>query len=153
MPVPDNLIEIPIASLSESHPDTGLVLVNQLPLERNPAAVYLASLSPSGRRTQKTVLDTIARMLTGDKANVFFCNWANVGYQHSAAIRSQLATRYSLATTNKMLCDFTGFRNSGEGIEIKNDLYQRLSLKPFLPNFVVSYPIKGGQANEFPTWL
>jgi site-specific recombinase XerD len=80
-----------------------LVLVEKTPLDRNPAAVYLASLSKSGRRTQQAALDKIAGMLTGGAADAFNCNWAAVRYQHAAAIRTMLAESYSPATANKML--------------------------------------------------
>ena len=73
------------------------------PLDRNPAAVYLASLSGSGRRTQKTALNIIAYLLAGDKANALTCNWGKIRYQHAAAVRSRLAELYAPATANKML--------------------------------------------------
>ena len=83
--------------------DQELTLVTTLPLERNPAAVYLMSLSASGRRTQKTALDAIARMLAGEEAAALTCNWAAVRYPHAAAIRTRLAETYAPATANKML--------------------------------------------------
>ncbi|HET6443587.1 MAG TPA: integrase, partial [candidate division Zixibacteria bacterium] len=61
---------------------TELVLVDHPPIDQNPAAVYLASLSQSGRRTQQHALNTIANMLTGGGANAFTCNWSAVRYQH-----------------------------------------------------------------------
>ena len=79
------------------------MLQRLLPLEQNPAAVYLASLSQSGRRTQRNALDTIASLLTGVKTDALKCNWGNVRYQHAAAIRTRLAENYSPATANKML--------------------------------------------------
>ena len=83
--------------------DQELTLVTKQPLERNPAAVYLMSLSASGRRTQKTALDEIARMLAGDKVTALICNWAAVRYPHTAAIRTKLTEAYAPATANKML--------------------------------------------------
>ena len=83
--------------------DQELTLVTHIPLERHPAAVYLMSLSASGRRTQKTALDEIARMLAGDQAGALSCNWAAVRYPHAAAIRTKLAETYAPATANKML--------------------------------------------------
>ena len=80
-----------------------LVLVEKIPIERNPAAVYLVSLSQSGRRTQRAALDKIAGMLTGGAANAFTCNWAAVRYEHATAIRALLAETYAPATANKML--------------------------------------------------
>ena len=61
------------------------------------------SLSASGRRTQKTALNEIARMLAGEEAAALTCNWAAVRYPHAAAIRTRLAETYAPATANKML--------------------------------------------------
>ena len=80
-----------------------LILFDQAPLDRNPAAVYLASLRESGRRTQRTALDTIAGILTNGAAEALSCNWSAVRYQHAAAIRTKLAETYAPATVNKML--------------------------------------------------
>jgi len=70
-------------------------------LDENPAAIYLAGLSPQGRRTQLQALDTIARMLGA--ADARSCPWAQVRYAHAAAIRSRLQEQYAPATANKML--------------------------------------------------
>src|SRR3990167_2649298 len=72
------------------------------PLDQQPAAVYLASLSESGRRTQKQALDVIAGLLTGN-ADCLSCHWAALRFQHTTAVRSMLAERYAPATCNKAL--------------------------------------------------
>jgi integrase/recombinase XerD len=74
-------------------PDSGLL--------NNPAAVYLAQLAPSGRRTQRTALDTIARLL--GPYDALSCPWAQLRYGHTAAIRTALADAYAPATANKLL--------------------------------------------------
>lgn len=68
---------------------TSLVLTDPIPLDRNPAAVYLAGLSPSGRATMYQALDVMAEMLAG--ADAFTCNWSAVRFQHAAALRARLA--------------------------------------------------------------
>ena len=74
-------------------------------IDQNPAAVYLASLaSETGRRSQRQALDTIAGMLSGGSADCLSFPWRELRYQHTAAIRAQLMTRYAAATTNKFLC-------------------------------------------------
>jgi site-specific recombinase XerD len=79
------------------------------PLDRNPAAVYLAALStPGGRRVQRRALDAIAGMLTGGHLDSLAFPWASLRYQHTAAIRAQLAERYSAATANRMLSALRG---------------------------------------------
>ena len=72
-------------------------------LDQNPAAVYLASQAPTGRRSQQQALNTIAGMLSGGTADCFNLEWAGLRYQHTAAIRARLSELYSSATANKML--------------------------------------------------
>lgn len=84
-----------------------ITLADVLPLDQNPAAVYLAGLSETGRRTQKQALDTIAGLLTGN-LDCLSCNWAKLRYQHTAAIRSKLSEQYKPATVNKMLSALRG---------------------------------------------
>ena len=67
----------------------------------SPAAVYLAQLAPSGRRTMHGALDTIARLLGQD--DCFSCPWSALRYQHTAALRTALQESYAPATANKML--------------------------------------------------
>jgi site-specific recombinase XerD len=89
--------------ISQLKPAPHLVLVNGLPLDRNPAAVYLSSLAASGRRTQRTALDKVAQLLAGEDATALRCNWGTVRYQHTAAVRTRLVEIYSPATANKTL--------------------------------------------------
>jgi integrase/recombinase XerD len=71
------------------------------PLDQQPAAVYLAQLATSGRRTQRTALDTLARLLGYQDA--LTCPWHALRYQHTAALRTHIAETYAPATANKML--------------------------------------------------
>jgi integrase len=87
--------------------DSELVLIEQLPLDRNPAAVYLAGLRPTGRRTQRQALNVIAGMLTGN-ADALACGWGRVRYQHTAAVRAALLDGYAPSSVNKMLCALRG---------------------------------------------
>jgi len=77
-------------------------------LDVNPAAVYLAGLAPSSRDTMRRALDIIARIIGGDAAGYLAVPWARLRFQHTAAIRSELATRYSHATANRMLSALRG---------------------------------------------
>jgi hypothetical protein len=70
--------------------DSRLVSRTELPPDRNPAAVYLASLAPGSRRTMLQSFNTVAALLTGGKANALNLDWSRVRYQHSAAIRAAL---------------------------------------------------------------
>ena len=78
-----------------------LTLSTSLPLDQNPAAVYIASLgSDSGRRSQGQALRAVAQILDSDVNSL---DWSALRYQHTAAIRSQLSQVYAPATANKML--------------------------------------------------
>jgi len=87
--------------------DNKLVVIDAQPLDQNPAAVYLASLTPSGRRSQDNALRTIAQILTGvgDWRGV---PWAALRFAHTAAIRQQLAAAYAPATANRVICALRG---------------------------------------------
>lgn len=78
------------------------------PLEQNPAAVYLAHLQPTGRRTMRQALDVIAGLLTGAQANALTCPWSALRFQHTMAVRARLAAEYQPATANKMLSALRG---------------------------------------------
>ena len=71
-------------------------------LDQNPAAVYLAGLSASSRRTMKGALDTIAGMLA-EGADALTFPWAKVRSQHVQAIRSKLEEKHASSTTNRYL--------------------------------------------------
>jgi site-specific recombinase XerD len=81
----------------------GLFLSEYRPIGQNAAIIYLASLSEGSRRTMFQSLATIARLLTDGELDVFSLNWGAIRYQHTAAIRAQLAEMYKPATANKML--------------------------------------------------
>jgi site-specific recombinase XerD len=80
-----------------------LFLSEYRPIGQNAAIIYLASLSEGSRRTMFQSLATIARLLTDGELDVFSLNWGAIRYQHTAAIRAQLAEMYKPATANKML--------------------------------------------------
>jgi integrase/recombinase XerD len=80
----------------------------RIPLDQHPAAVYLARLAPGSRRTMSDALDRIAAMLTAGRSDRWTLRWSTLRYQHTQAVRSQLADRYEPATTNKMLSALRG---------------------------------------------
>lgn len=97
------------SELTTIHQPGELITTGGQPLDQNPAAVYLASLeSATGRRTQKQALDAIAGLLTGGVADCLSFPWQSLRYQHTAAIRAQLVTRYRPATVNKFLSALRG---------------------------------------------
>lgn len=70
-----------------------------LAMDRNPAAVYIASMpSPKSRRSQSQVLNQIAAWLGSDALSL---NWSAMQYQHTAAIRAKAIQNYAPATARK----------------------------------------------------
>jgi len=78
-----------------------VAVLDDAPLDQRPAAVYLARLAVGARRSQLGALRTMARMLNGEDANPFTLPWHLLGYQHTQALRTQLAERYAPATANR----------------------------------------------------
>lgn len=85
-----------------------LALVQTLPADRHPAAVYLSWLAPGSRRTMRQALDTIAGILTGGLADAESVDWSALRYQHAQAVRTRLSASYAPATANKMLSALRG---------------------------------------------
>ncbi len=80
-----------------------LTLSKPQPIDQNAAAVYVASLGgikSTGGRTQAQALRVIAGILGAEPLTL---EWGALRYQHTAAIRAQLAARYSPASANKIL--------------------------------------------------
>ena len=104
----DQLSVIVSQSAPVPQPKCQLTLIEALPLDQNPAAVYLAKLKKSSRRPQKCALDTIAGILSNGMASCFELDWSKVRYQHTALVRSQLMDGYAPATANRFLCALRG---------------------------------------------
>lgn len=74
------------------------------PLDQNPAAVYLATLRPVGRRGMRRALNLIAEIASGGSQTALTLPWQELRYQHTAAIASALIERgYRPATVNQAL--------------------------------------------------
>src|SRR6266850_2062234 len=86
-------------------PATALVLAPPPDLQ-NPAAVYLAALAPSGRRTMAQALEVVVDLLGGGDVPSF--PWAALRYEHAQAVRRVLIERYAPATANKVLSALRG---------------------------------------------
>jgi site-specific recombinase XerD len=90
----------PVALFSAS---TDLAPVSNIPADRNPALVYLASLAAGSRRTMRQALDTMAAIITTGQCDHVTLPWGALRFQHTQAVRSVLQEKYEAATTNKML--------------------------------------------------
>ncbi len=96
-----------MALLDGSSGSTLVVWANDLPADRNPALVYVASLALGSRRTMRKALAVIANMIApGVTADAF--PWHQLRFQHAAAIRTKLAEAYAPATANKILAALRG---------------------------------------------
>lgn len=103
---------------------TGNDLVTADSLSSNPAAVYLAGLANGSRRTMQAALDALAGTL-GD-FDALSCPWSQLRFQHTAALRSQLAERYAAATANKMLSALRGVLKAAWRLgQMDAEAYQR----------------------------
>jgi site-specific recombinase XerD len=95
--------------------------------EANPALVYLASLTATGRRSMTSRLASIAGLLghAGDAAEV---NWAALRFEHVAALRSRLQeSGQSPASVNATLCALRGVARAAWHLgQMNAEDYQRI---------------------------
>ena len=93
----------------------------------NPAAVYLAGLAPSSRRTMRNALDIIAQLGLGDPdATCWDIPWPLLRFQHTQALRSALAAQYAHTTANRMLSALRGVLKAAWKMELMSaEAYQR----------------------------
>jgi len=93
-------------------PPSPPIIAETLPLDRHPAAVYLASLtSIRSPRVMEQALRTIAGLLTNTDpktVNILALDWGALRYQHTAAVRARLAAEFSVATANRLLSALRG---------------------------------------------
>jgi site-specific recombinase XerD len=83
---------------------TSIVRKDYLSSDQHPVVAYLASLKPSGRRTQEYALNVIAQLLIGKGATWRDIAWHHLTVVHTTALRSMLeASDYAPATCNKTL--------------------------------------------------
>jgi site-specific recombinase XerD len=96
--------------------DPELTVLDPLPLDQNPAAVYLAGLpSQNSQRNMRRYLNQIAQLLKSD-SDAFSIQWGNVRYQHTKAILARLSSDnapgteqpYATRTVNGMLSALRG---------------------------------------------
>ncbi len=113
-----------VESLPQSIPELVVAHRKPIPPSRNPALVYIASLSAGSRRTMRTSLQTIVDIIYGYDPNHSDENpnrsfdaegnddpiiawhefpWQELKYQHTAAIRAVVASHYKKRTAVKML--------------------------------------------------
>jgi integrase/recombinase XerD len=105
----DDLYPASSNDLPAAPSQSALVPSEVRPADEHPAAVYLAGLSKSSRRTMQGALDAIARLLSDDEeATAWDIPWHRLRFQHTTAIRSALAEQYAHTTANRMLSALRG---------------------------------------------
>lgn len=92
-------------TISPIVPDLLPALTKPLPRDRHPAYVYIARLAPGSRRTMAHALRVIAGLFG---RTVDELDWAALRYQHTGAVRAQLAAGMAPATVNKILAALRG---------------------------------------------
>ena len=103
--LPASTVEAPTVALVTSDPRWKLTARRA---DGHPVAVYLARLAPSGRRSQRCALTTIAALLTDGRAGLLEMPWHELRYVHTQAVRTALADRYAPATVNRQLSALRG---------------------------------------------
>ena len=84
-----------------------------IPLDRQPAAVYLSTLAPTGRRGMRTALAQAADALTGGRATIDTCPWHRLGAQHVAVLLRRMTDGGAApATVNRMRSALRGVLRS-----------------------------------------
>ncbi|MES2347818.1 MAG: tyrosine-type recombinase/integrase [Pseudomonadota bacterium] len=98
---------------------------------RNPALVYLAGLQPTGRRGIYVSLKQIVR-LDGDRATVETFDWAELRYEHVAAIRSRLIEQgLAPATINHAIAALRGVARAAWNLGLVSaEDYERIKHVP-----------------------
>lgn len=117
----------PTSILPAGTPDTlALLHPTQFPPDRDPARVYLASLSPTGRRAVAGRLRLVAQLL--GHADLATVPWHLLRYQHVAALRMALVERRQApATVNLTLSALRGVARAAFNLELLSaEDYQRL---------------------------
>lgn len=97
-----------------------------LPLEENPVAVYLASLSPGSRRAMRGALESMARALSGGRLDALSLRWGELRYGHTSAVRAHLAEKYAPSMANKCLAALRGVLKAAWRLgQMPTEEYQR----------------------------
>lgn len=113
-----------------------------VPLDLNPASIYLASLNKGSRRTMHTALNTLGALLgvgevvdsQGHDVRCLTVLWGNLRVEHTGAIRAKLEARYAPATANKLLVALRRVLKEARRLgQISADDYDRAVDLPSIP--------------------
>ena len=93
----------PLPTSIEASYGCELALAKPLRADQLPALVYLSQIGKSSRRTMRSAIDTVARIMSSNQCDALSLDWSQVRFQHTAAVRSVLAEIYAPATANRLL--------------------------------------------------
>ena len=119
--------------LQQARPADVVPVGERLPADRDPHAIYLASLAPSGRKAMQANLRTFARTLTAGQVAVEDLPWAALGAQHLSYCKAQWASEGAAPSTiNTRLAGVKGVLRAAWLIGLMStDAYQRaIAIKP-----------------------
>jgi len=124
--------------MSELIPTNNYEILQAKPLDTNPAAVYLAKLRPSGRRSQYSTLSRMAAMMTnGNITDPLAFPWHELRYSHVAALKSRIQEDpeiNAVATVNKYLAALRGVAREAWRLDLMDaDDYMKIkSIEPMI---------------------
>lgn len=124
--------------MSELIPTNNYEILQAKPLDTNPAAVYLAKLRPSGRRSQFSTLSRMARIMSnGGIEDPLAFPWEKLRYSHIAALKSRLQEDpeiKAVATINKYLAALRGVAREAWRLDLMDaDDYMKIkSVEPVI---------------------
>jgi integrase len=125
-PAGGELLPVPVPVPAADPPALGEVALPHFPPERNPVLVYLRRLRPSGRRSQRSGLEKIARAITGGQLAPEDLPWHVLRYEHTAAIRDWLASTNKPGTARSYLAGLRGVLRECWRLEwMTTDAYMR----------------------------
>lgn len=123
---------------------SALLVTDAQPIDRNPAAVYLAGLkSERSRRVMADALNHVADVLKYEKVMVdnpaskrkrsekinmtyLFVDWPALRFQHTSAIQNKLLETYSASSVNRMMSAVNGVLKACWRLELMSiEDYQR----------------------------
>lgn len=88
---------------------------------KNPAAVYLTSLgTETSRYTMYQALRTAASLLSPSHTDIFTFPWHQLRFEHTNALRTLLAQRYTPTTANKILTAVRGVLKAARRLRLMN---------------------------------
>jgi integrase len=123
---------LPVPAPAIAPPALGELPLPHYPTERHPVLVYLRRLRPSGRRSQLSALQKIARAISDGRLGPEEVPWHVLRYEHTSAIRDWLAATHKPGTARSYLASLRGVLRECWRLEwMTTDSYMRaIDLNP-----------------------